>query len=137
MPGFDWRETMSVGIKEIDDQHKQLLNTISDLNEAIIKRGVEKDLTDTFYRLFEYINIHFATEEKYFDEFHYPDAKTHKAAHEFFTKSVTEMSKKINTDIHELSLELVAFLEFWLVGHVLVMDKQYMDCFHNLMQNLY
>jgi hemerythrin len=130
MPGLDWQESMSVGVKEIDDQHKQLLDTISTLNDAILDKSVEKALVSIFDRLFDYMEIHFATEERYFDEFDYPDAETHKAAHRFFSGRIIEMHKNIDKDIHELSLDLVAFLEFWLVGHVMVMDKKYMDCFH-------
>ncbi len=130
MPGFDWRETMSVGVEEIDKQHKQLLGAISDLNDAIIKHEVEKVLNNTFDKLFKYIEFHFATEEKYFDDFNYSEAEAHKAAHKFFAKKVNEMHQTVDNDIHELSLELVAFLEFWLVGHVLVMDKRYTECFH-------
>jgi hemerythrin-like metal-binding protein len=130
MPGLDWQESMSVGVKEIDDQHKQLLDAISTLNDAIINKSVDKVLFSIFDRLFDYMEVHFATEEKYFDKFAYEDSETHKAAHRFFGNRVTEMHQKIDRDIHELSLELVAFLEFWLVGHVMVMDKKYMDCFH-------
>jgi len=130
MLGIDWRETMSVGVEEIDKQHKQLVDTIQTLNQAIIAHEVENNLVVIFERLFDYMNNHFATEEMYFDKFHYLEAEEHKAAHDFFKERVIEMHEKINKDIHELSLELVAFLEFWLVGHVMVMDKKYVDCFH-------
>ena len=130
MPGIDWRESMSVGVKVIDDQHKQLIDTISQLNEAIIAKKVDKELNGIFARLYDYILFHFATEEKYFDEFNYEESKEHKAAHLFFANRVIEMQDKVDHDSHALSLELIAFLEFWLVGHVMVMDQKYVECFH-------
>jgi len=130
MSGFEWRDNMSVGVEEIDDQHRQLIKTMSDLNEAIIKHEAEKVLTETFARLYDYILFHFATEEKYFDQFNYEGSVEHKAAHQFFADRVMEMQEKAKIDPRALSLELVAFLDFWLVGHVLVMDQKYVECFH-------
>jgi hemerythrin-like metal-binding protein len=127
---IDWRDSMSVGVKEIDEQHKKLIDTIEKLNESIIKHDIEKNMVETFDRLFEYMNIHFATEEAYFEKLHYPEAEQHKAAHLFFRNRITEMYNKIGNNISGLSLDLVDFLEFWLVGHVMVMDKRYSECFH-------
>jgi hemerythrin-like metal-binding protein len=130
MMGIDWRESMTVGVKEIDDQHKKLIETMEKLNEAIIKHEVDENLTQTFDGLFEYMNIHLATEEAYFDQFHYPEAAEHKAAHDFFRKRIGEMHNNIDKNIRELSIELVSFLEFWLVGHIMIMDQRYVQCFH-------
>jgi len=58
MLGIDWRESMTVGVKEIDDQHKQLINTIEELNEKIIQHAAENDLSDIFEQLSKYIHIH-------------------------------------------------------------------------------
>jgi hemerythrin len=130
MLGIDWRESMSVGVEEIDKQHQQLVDTIQELNQAIIEHDIENNLVETFERLFGYMTTHFATEEGYFDKFNFAEAAEHKAAHLFFKKRVLEMHENINKNVHELSLELVAFLEFWLVGHVMVMDQRYVQCFH-------
>jgi hemerythrin len=32
---FDWKETYSVGVKEIDNQHKMLVGTLNELFEAM------------------------------------------------------------------------------------------------------
>ena len=130
MLGIDWRESMTVGVEEIDEQHKQLIDTIQELNDAIIKHAIAQDLKNIFDQLFKYIHIHFATEEAYFDKFHYPEAEAHKAAHLFFANRVSGMRQDTDKDVQALSLDLVAFLEFWLVGHVMVMDQRYVQCFH-------
>lgn len=121
---------MSVGIKEIDDQHKQLVDTIASLNDAIINKKEDKEMHAIFNKLYDYILFHFSTEEKYFDKFNYERTNEHKAAHQFFADRVIKIQKEVDNDVHRLSLELIAFLEFWLVGHVMVMDQQYVECFH-------
>ena len=130
MLGIDWRDELRLGFTQIDEQHKKLILTMSDLNQAIINKEAEKVLSATFSNLFDYTNNHFALEEKYFDEFGYEDADTHKAAHAYFVQMLNEKFKRINSgDAHELSVELIGFLDLWLVGHIMVMDKKYEQCF--------
>jgi hemerythrin-like metal-binding protein len=129
MLGIDWRDDLKLGFTEIDEQHKKLIQTMSDLNQAIINKEADKVITSTFVNLFEYTNKHFALEEKYFDQFGYEDADAHKAAHAYFANMINEKFKKIYGDPHELSVELIGFLDLWLVGHIMVMDKKYEQCF--------
>jgi hemerythrin len=131
MSAFDWRDEMSVGIKIIDEQHKQLIDTISALNEAIIAKKTDKTLKDTFSRLADYYQLHFSTEEDYMDKFACDGIPEHKAAHSYFIGHIKEMKSQLDADKRQLSLELVAFLEFWLIGHVMVMDRKYVQCFND------
>ena len=125
MYGIEWRDDLALGFSQIDEQHKQLIQTMSDLNQAIIERRTEGMLRDIFSRLFDYMNNHFALEESYFDQFEYPFAEQHKAAHAYFINSMHEKFSSLSTDTHTLSVELIGFLDLWLVGHIMVMDKQY------------
>ena len=129
MLGIDWREDLALGFSQIDEQHKKLIQTMSDLNQAIIDKKTDSVLVDTFYNLFDYTNNHFALEEKYFDEFKYEDTAAHKAAHAFFANMLKEKFKKMSGNVQELSVELIGFLDLWLVGHIMVMDKKYEACF--------
>lgn len=131
MNGIGWREEMSVGVKVIDEQHKQLIDTISALNEAVIAQKSETILKETFQRLADYYQLHFTTEEDYMEKFACDGIPEHKAAHNYFIEHIKEMKKQVDLNQRQLSLELVAFLEFWLVGHVLVMDRKYVQCFND------
>jgi hemerythrin len=131
MSKFVWHESYGLHIKQIDDQHKRLISTIGKLSDAITDQRVKQELVGIFDEIFEYTKIHFATEEKYFDEFKYEGAREHIAAHRGFTGKAENLHKRMHEDNKfQISLELVAMLEMWLADHLITMDKKYEKCFH-------
>ena len=59
-----WSEDLSVGLEEIDEQHKILINLINRLfNEAILKRADKALISDILDELIQYTIVHFAVEE--------------------------------------------------------------------------
>jgi hemerythrin-like metal-binding protein len=98
MLGIEWRDDLRLGFTQIDEQHRKLIQTMSDLNQAIINKEADKVLSDTFNNLFDYTSNHFALEEKYFDEFKYTEAEMHKAAHKYFVKTLNEKYNKASSE---------------------------------------
>lgn len=86
-----WKPDYSVHVKEIDEQHQNFVHILDTLYDAIQKGETEKILNDTFAQLMRYKEFHFATEEKYFDEFNYEGAEVHKKAHQDFRNAVAEL----------------------------------------------
>lgn len=64
-----WSEKLSVGIKEIDDQHKHFIGIVNKLHESVEKGDVTDELDKIFVELNDYAAFHFETEEKYFENF--------------------------------------------------------------------
>ncbi|KOR27636.1 hemerythrin, partial [Achromatium sp. WMS1] len=77
-----WSEEISVGVEEIDEQHKVLLNLINELNDAMQARRSHDVITSIINKLSEYTRIHFAVEESLMRILNYPDYESHKAQHE-------------------------------------------------------
>ena len=74
--------------------------------------------------------MHFATEEKYFDEFKYEGAEEHKAEHRKLEKSVADMQKRAKAGDLTFTVELLDFFEDWLIKHLAEMDQKYVKCFN-------
>jgi len=75
-----WSDKFSVGVKQIDKQHKHFIGIMDELFEAMQsdnKNAVPKIIIE----LTSYANMHFATEETYFDKFNYAESEAHKAEH--------------------------------------------------------
>ncbi|MEW6617685.1 MAG: bacteriohemerythrin [Patescibacteria group bacterium] len=125
-----WKPNYSVNVKEIDEQHQNFVHILDTLYDAIQKGEAEKVLNDTFAQLMYYKEFHFATEEKYFDEFNYEGAEEHKKAHQDFRNAVAELQKKKDADHLAVSVEILDFMENWLVEHLSSMDKKYTKCFN-------
>jgi len=128
---IDWNESFSVGVAEIDSQHKNLVGMINELHEAMLQRKTNDVLGNIIQRLSNYTVTHFSTEEKYFDKFGYPNAKPHKIQHQDFVKKVTDFQEKFNKNQVALGIEIMQFLKDWLIGHIKGSDKAYTEFFHS------
>ncbi|MBI4848457.1 MAG: bacteriohemerythrin, partial [Nitrospirae bacterium] len=83
-----WEETMSVNVKEIDDQHKKLISLINELHEGI-QSGEEKNiLGDVLEELINYTRYHFSAEERRMKQFSYIGYLEHKIEHDDLTDKV-------------------------------------------------
>ncbi|MFO1425295.1 MAG: hemerythrin domain-containing protein, partial [Candidatus Competibacteraceae bacterium] len=59
----EWSNELSVGIEEIDAQHKVLVDLLNQIHEAIQQRHGAEVTRDIVLRLDEYTRVHFAVEE--------------------------------------------------------------------------
>jgi len=134
MAQITWNEKFSVGVAEIDRQHKRLMNMINDLDEAV-NSGKRKDaISRILDELIIYTATHFRTEEKYFDQFGYPEGEEHKDEHAVCIKMVTKFVKDFNSEIQgeklaALTDEIVSFLGIWWKFHILETDNKYAKFF--------
>ncbi len=126
---FLWSDEYNFGIIEIDTQHQYFVSIINELYDAILSLEVRDKLNAIFIKLVNYAVEHFATEEKYFAKFNYAGAEEHIAKHEEMKAKIAELQKKIKEDDFKLSFDLIDFLEGWLVDHLAVMDRKYVECF--------
>ena len=133
---IEWDESLSMGINEIDAQHKHLVNLINQLNYSL-EIGQAKDMVQTALSgMVDYTIIHFLTEENYFNKFGFENAEEHKKAHKTFIDKVEEFKKDVelqDTNFDEsnvyIAKEMVNFLKDWIINHIKVIDKKYVNCF--------
>ncbi len=127
---IQWNEKLSVKVAEIDQQHKMLIDMVNELNDAM-KQGKGKDVIGKIIDgLASYTVTHFSTEEKYFDQFGYPDTKNHKKEHATFVKKVSEFKDGFEKGKMSLTLNVMNFLSDWLKNHIMVTDKKYSQFFN-------
>ena len=123
---MEWNDKVSVGIEEIDEQHKQLLDLINRLYDAMIsgekKLQVAKDVLN---ELMQYTVVHFAVEESLFRIFDYPDYEAHCAHHQELRAQVIDINRKVQSGEKMVTPELLVFLRKWLTNHIMVEDKAY------------
>ncbi len=127
---LEWEEKYSVGVEEIDNQHKRMFVVINELLDAISTKSTEENLGHIIESLIQYKIFHFGTEEKYFKEFNYEETDDHVKKHREFNEKLTEMKAKYPTYTVEFAFELIDFLEDWLIDHLMVVDQKYVKCFH-------
>ena len=124
---LEWRQNFSVGISEIDDQHKKILSIINDLYKVGNSNLKKDDLVSTIKTLKEYADYHFRTEQKYFDMYKYPKKQEHLGSHNYYIDKVNNLEKKCLDSLNNNNLlaELMEFLASWWIGHIQKEDMEY------------
>ena len=125
METFPWKEDFSVGVREIDMQHKNLVIMINNLFDAMREKNGQEVLSEIVDRMVNYARTHFSTEETYMLKYNYPGYAEHKAEHDEFTAKAIDLRRRLNDKTLVLSLEVIRFLKDWLSNHILVNDKKY------------
>lgn len=124
-----WKEEYSVNIKEIDDQHKNLVSMINDLHKSMMTGKGKVVLQDVLKRMLNYTIEHFSTEEKYMIKFNFPGYEEHKAAHDTFIDEVHKLSEDFDSGKLFLTIDVMNFLRDWLREHIMKTDKEYSKVF--------
>lgn len=119
-----WSDEYSLGLPEIDDQHKVLFQVLNRLWASLINRASREEMLAIADELERYTVAHFTAEEVYMRAIEYPDFAEHKKAHKAFVDRLAT-EKRVVLAGGNLSLDLVKFLRDWLANHILVTDKAY------------
>lgn len=125
MDFINWNENLSVGVRIFDEEHKQLISYVNDLNHALVAGSAQRTMGDILKNLISYTKIHFRHEEEYFLLHEYPNYDAHKAEHEALTRQVSEYYDRFMAGKSSFSIELLNFLRDWLVNHIQGTDSKY------------
>jgi hemerythrin len=120
-----WQKSYSVGIIDIDAQHKKLFSFYDDLVDAIYKGETNENLGKCLDGLLNYVVVHFDTEEAYMSKLGYPEYEKHKAEHKALREKTYYLHKDYSEGKPVLTLELLDFFRKWISQHVLTTDKKY------------
>jgi hemerythrin len=124
MSFMSWQTDYQVGVAEIDNQHRRLVQMVNSLHEAM-KSGTGKTLVPkVLNELVEYTVSHFSTEERFMQGARYPEYSLHKRQHEELTRQVLKIKAQVDGDSPVNTIEVMNFLKNWLVNHILGSDKK-------------
>ncbi len=82
MQEFRWDNSLSVGIKSIDEQHKVWIERLNNLSAAIESHEEARHITRTLQFIVDYMEFHFEAEESYMEAQHYPGLPQHRQEHQ-------------------------------------------------------
>jgi hemerythrin len=135
MAFFEWNDSYSVNIKEIDQQHRTLVELINQLYELTkrdnsrntIASAVDEldNMAAVLDELADYTSNHFSTEEHYMLEYGYPEYARHKLAHRKFADRIQAFIQDFNDGKAIFSVEILEYLKDWWKQHILTVDREY------------
>ncbi len=126
---FHWSDEMSVGVREIDAQHRRLISLTNFLVAAMLTGKRREPRRAAVAAVLSYAAVHFSTEEAYMRAFGYDDYEEHRLQHSEFTRRAQELRDRADRD--GLSLETIDFLGEWLRHHIQFSDKGYESLFRS------
>jgi len=120
-----WNSNFSIGVSLIDDQHKKLVEILSELVDAQKMGTGAQIIQDIMDRLVDYTVYHFSSEEQLFEEYRYPKAAEHKDEHDEFTSKVKMYQYSCKSGNLILSMKILDYLKDWTISHILGTDKEF------------
>lgn len=120
---IQWANTLSIGVKLVDDEHKLLLSIFNDLVNAlrtdqplsVAKRVIEE--------LAGYATYHFAHEEELMTAFRYPDFDNHHREHDKLTSRLMEIDQKLARGKASIT-DVIEFARVLVNNHFMVTDAK-------------
>ncbi len=122
---FPWKDSYSVGIAEIDTQHKGLIKLINDLHVAMQAGKAKEVLGSIIDELIRYTERHFRDEEAMLRAKGYSKLVAHHGIHVDLTRQVVELRERFQSSQLTLSIDVMHFLRDWLSNHILTHDQAY------------
>jgi hemerythrin len=124
-----WQNSYSVGIKMVDEQHKELIKFTNTLFNSCLT-GHEQSraaFLNIIHEAVNYIDYHFSTEEKIMERVNYPDLPEHRGEHKSFVREVFVKVEDFSSGKLLVPLTFVYFLRDWVFHHIAVCDKKMGD----------
>jgi hemerythrin len=120
-----WKKEFSVDVKELDNQHKEIIKILNRMLAMHAKGKHEKEIEKILDNLHEYIKEHFRTEEEYMLKHHYSGYDEQKQEHNQFIDRLCEFQKEYLKGHRLTTITLFNFVWDWFSQHILKLDKQY------------
>lgn len=121
-----WHESLSVGIAQIDEQHKEWFRRAENLFEAGKQGKAKEYIGEMLEFLDSYTKKHFADEERYMQQIDYPGLDEQKKAHAAFISQLAKLRDDYESSSGSISVIIAAnkIVIDWLTKHISNLDRK-------------
>ena len=123
---MDWKEELSVGIEQIDAEHKELIRAVNELFDACMHGKGRAKIAETVKFVEDYTIKHFTDEENIQKQYRYPGLPAHRELHQSFVNDLKKYKQQLEDE--GPTVQLVAtfntFVSTWLIKHIRIEDKK-------------
>lgn len=125
-----WKPNYTTGVKELDEQHRQIIDQLNRL-EALIERGISKgpEVDALLAEMGSHVNEHFICEEDCMERHQCPMAEKNKQEHDQFLGLYRDFRADFGKSRSSQTLETFhRAAEQWLLEHVCFVDIHLRSC---------
>ena len=124
MKDIVWSSILSVGVAEIDDDHRLLIALFNELNRAAAAGESAAYLAATLEELINCTVWHFSHEDRLMLKHRYPGIDQHRQAHRELIAAAQELQAKLAQADAAVANAEIEYLERWLTEHILTADQR-------------
>ncbi len=123
---FVWDSQFETGIRELDSQHRHLVDIINSLGRILSSEteSFENALLAVFDELSDYVVFHFSYEEGLMAPFSSAHESAHRQFHAEFVQQLAEARAAAQISPFETTGKMLAFLSKWLMLHIVGTDRR-------------
>lgn len=125
LPPIEWSPALSVGIDEIDGQHRVLIELANRLQQVVAEQRGRRQALALLEQLVEYTRIHFAIEEALMRVHGFPDYEQHRRGHDRLIDQIYSLRHRAVEDAHGFDAQLSNDIQRWVFGHIREADPDY------------
>jgi hemerythrin-like metal-binding protein len=125
---IEWNDGLSVGIPEVDADHKRFILLVNELNQSIVGGMDVDDIVKRLLLIIDDAVQHFIHEERLFKEWKYPALDDHAHKHAAIINMLQTVMRTV--DASTLLPEWIAIglaIKETLISHILTSDMKYAD----------
>jgi hemerythrin len=121
---IEWKDSFSVGIADVDYEHREMIDLINGMHERLTTGPDKLAVNDALGEIFQAISAHFALEERFMREHRYDQLAEHKGSHEQLLDEIRVIMDGYEANPEEASKELSKRLERWFIDHCKTHDSR-------------
>ena len=111
MSVMTWNRKMSVGLDELDSDHKELIRIINQLGAGSADEARRAAVRQSLVALQRYAEYHFAREESVMRACGYPELDEHQDQHRNFIQRIQGLTRRFDADPEAATATRRAFLD--------------------------
>ena len=125
MAFFEWKDSYSVEVQQVDAQHQQLVALLNGMHEVLSHGAARDEVIALAEDLLSYTAYHFASEERLMEQAGYAGLAEHRQKHSAMTCEVERLLEAARHGSVDVPIKLMNFLKGWLAKHINGTDREY------------
>ena len=121
---IDWRDEFSVGVASVDQEHREMIGLINELDDAMGQDADHATVIGTLGEIYARIAAHFALEEKIMRDVSYVDLSSHKEDHENLLDALSMIIDGVDEEGRYDRGRLSRELDEWFTNHFRTNDAK-------------
>lgn len=120
----NWNESSCIGVPQIDEDHKKLIQILGQIKEHQHDNVKSEAISTILDQLTEFSSRHFRNEDEYMLKVGFPGYQAHKEQHRQFKEKIAALWFDVMNHKETVPQDIYNYLSDWVTNHFLDFDKE-------------